>query len=70
VLPSMHPCMGQESEETFLERAKSAFDLALGLGSGRDEVSPPRPRRARWNSLLGSLWSLLEFGPKRLSPSV
>ena len=39
--------------------AKGVLPLAWGVGATR--CATLSPRRARWNSLLGSLWSLLEL---------
>ena len=39
VPPSLDPGVSQESDEAFLESSKTAFDLALGLGSRGDEVN-------------------------------
>ncbi len=39
MLPSLNSGVSQESDDAFLESAKSAFDLAFGLGSRSDKVS-------------------------------
>ena len=49
-------------------KRRSILPLACGVGATRWAM--PRARKARWNWLFGSAWSLLELGPKRLNPSV
>lgn len=38
LLPSVHFGVGHESDQTFLKRAETALDLALGLGGGGHEM--------------------------------
>lgn len=36
--------VSQQGDQAFLQRSKTAFDFAFGLGAGGDEVShPPAP---------------------------
>jgi hypothetical protein len=39
--------MGHESDEAFLKSAETAFDLAFGLGSRRDEMGDGLPPKKR-----------------------
>ena len=45
VLPALDPGMGHESDEAFLKSAETAFDLAFGLGSRRDEMGDAKPKQ-------------------------
>lgn len=53
VFPSLDPGVSQESDETFLEGAKAAFNLAFSLGSWRDEVSHAQPQQCALKLALG-----------------
>jgi len=39
--------VSQKCDDPVLKGAEAAFDFAFGLGSGRDDVATPSPRRAR-----------------------
>jgi hypothetical protein len=70
LFPALDLGVCHEGSDASLKGAKTPFYLAFGLRSGGNQMSNSKGSSAGWNSLFGSLQSLLELEPKRLRPSV